>query len=64
MKRSEALAEIKQRGWHKDLDGAERVQIKKGIGYAAARKAYQDGIKARERGEPCDCPACKKGAAK
>ena len=64
MKRSEALSEIKQRGWHKDLEGASRIQIKKGIGNAAVRKAYQDGVKAKERGEPCDCPDCRKGKTK
>lgn len=64
MKRSEALAEIKQCGWHKDLDGAERIQIKKGIGYAAAGKAFHNGKKSKERGEPCDCQKCKKGETK
>ena len=64
MKRTEALAEIKQRGWHGDLEGAARIQAKKGIAGIAARKAYQDGIRAKQRGEPCDCPECKKGNKK
>ena len=58
MKRSEALAEIRQCGFHKDVEGAAIVQTKKRIGSAAARKAYMDGVKANERGESCDCPKC------
>jgi len=62
MKRTKALAEIKQCGWHDDLQGASRLQIMYGIGSAAARKSYQDGKKSKERGEPCGCAECiKKG---
>jgi len=60
LKRSEALAEIKRCGWHNDLDGSLQIQLKKGIGNAAVRKAYLDGVKAKQRGESCDCSKCKK----
>jgi len=63
MKRTKVLAEIKRRGWHGDLQGASQLQIKHGIGAAAARKSFSDGKKSREWGEPCGCAECaKKGA--
>jgi hypothetical protein len=58
MKRSEALALIKQRGYHDDAQGAAIIRAQKRIGTAAARKAFIDGGKAKKRGEQCDCPAC------
>jgi hypothetical protein len=58
MKRSETLEQIKQRGFHNDTAGAALIQAKKGIGSAAARKAFMDGKKAKERGELCGCPDC------
>lgn len=60
MKRSEALAEIKQCGYHGKMDEAVLIQARKNIGAAAARKAYLDGKKAKDRGEACDCPICVK----
>jgi hypothetical protein len=58
MKRSEALLEIKQCGYHNDLEGASCVRLKKNIGSAAARKAFMDGRWDKEHGRPCDCPKC------
>ena len=58
MKRKTALAEIRQCGFHKDVEGAAIIKAKKGIGSAAARKAYTDGVKAKEWGELCDCAKC------
>ena len=60
MKRSEALAEIRQAGWHNDTTAAAIIQAKKHIGSATARKAFTNGQKMKERGEPCDCPKCAK----
>jgi hypothetical protein len=64
MKRSEVLTEIKWAGWHGNLDKAAALIRQKGIGAAASRKAYIDGQKAKERGEPCGCSACVKKGAK
>jgi hypothetical protein len=58
MKRSEALTLIKQKGYHNDMQAAALIQAQRGIGTAVARKAFMDGRKAKERGEPCDCSAC------
>ncbi len=60
MKRSEALAEIKQCGYHGKVDEAALIQAKKNIGTAAARKAFFDGKKAKDRGEECHCEECTK----
>jgi hypothetical protein len=59
MKRSEALAEIRQAGYHGDLSKAAAIMSKKRIGMADGRRAYITGQKMKERGESCDCPACK-----
>jgi hypothetical protein len=58
MKRSEALALIKQKGYHDDMQAAALIQAQRGIGTAAARKAFMDGRKAKERGEQCNCSVC------
>jgi hypothetical protein len=58
LKRSEALAEIKQCGFHRDTAQAALVTAQKGIGKAASRKAFLDGVKSAERGERCNCPKC------
>jgi hypothetical protein len=60
MKRSEALAEIRQAGWHNDTEKAAIIQAKKNIGAAAGRKAFIDGQNMKKRNEPCDCPQCSK----
>jgi hypothetical protein len=60
MKRSEALAEIRHCGYYGDSDKAAIIQAEKNIGVAAWRKAFMDGKKMRERGEPCNCPVCSK----
>jgi hypothetical protein len=61
MERREALAEIKQAGWHDDTDKADIVQAQKHIDPATSRKEFLDGKKMKKRGEPCDCPKCKEG---
>jgi len=58
MKRSEALAEIKWAGWHGDSAKAALIAAQKGIGSAAYRREYQNGLKMKSRGEPCGCTAC------
>ncbi|GHU64578.1 hypothetical protein FACS189447_01710 [Spirochaetia bacterium] len=53
MKRSEALVEIKIAGWNNEPGKVAGIAVQKGIGKAAARKAFLDGQKMKERGEPC-----------
>jgi hypothetical protein len=60
MKRTKVLAEIKAAGWHGDMEKMTGLVAKNGIGVSASRKAYMDGQKAKERGEPCDCAKCVK----
>ena len=64
MKRSKALEEIKGAGWHGDSQKASLIVALNGIGSAAARKAYMDGQKSKERGESCGCAECAKKGAK
>ena len=58
MKRSKSLSDITWAGWHGDTEKAALIAAQKGIGKAAAAKAYRDGEKLKGQGEPCDCPAC------
>ncbi|MDR1837558.1 MAG: hypothetical protein LBQ89_07870 [Treponema sp.] len=58
MKRSEALADIKHCGYINDTGKAAVITAQKGIGKAASRKAFLDGRKLADRGDPCDCPKC------
>ena len=52
MKRSKALSEIKQAGYDNDAIRAAVITAQAGLGKAASRKAYLDGQKMKERGEP------------
>jgi len=61
MKRGVALSEIRHCGYHGDTKKMALIAAQKGIGKAASRKAYLDGQKAKDRGDSCDCPKCKKG---
>ena len=58
MKRTEALAEIRHCGYHELTERAALIAAQKGIGKAAATKAYIAGGKLKVLGMPCDCPAC------
>jgi hypothetical protein len=64
MKRTDALAEIKWCGWHETTGRAVLIAAQKGIGKAAATKAYRDGGKMKARGEPCGCADCTKKRSK
>jgi len=58
MKRSKALAEIRHCGYYNDTAKAALITAQKGIGKAASRKAFLDGKKTADRGDPCDCQKC------
>jgi hypothetical protein len=58
VKRTEALAAIKWAGWHDDASNAAVIATQKEIGKAAHRKAFFDGKRMKERGEPCGCALC------
>ena len=58
MKRTETLTEIQWAGWHGNTERAASLIRQKNIGKAAGRKAYMDGQKMKERGEPCGCVDC------
>ena len=64
MKRTEALAEIKWAGYHGDTGRASEIALQKGIGTAAATKAYREGGKIKARGESCGCSECVKKPSK
>jgi len=52
VKRSTALGLIKQAGYDGDTDKAALIATQNGIGKAASRKAYLDGQKIKEWGDP------------
>ena len=52
MKRSKALNQIKQCGWDNDTSRMALLTAQAKLGKAASRKAFLDGQKMKDRGEP------------
>ena len=52
MKRTKALNDIKQCDYDNDTSRAAIITAQAGLGKAASRKAFLDGQKMKDRGEP------------
>jgi hypothetical protein len=62
MKRSVLLSLIRVAGYHGDTRTFTRLLVENRISRAVADTAFLAGKRAKERGVPCTCHACKEGA--